>query len=140
MTPFLRMVSSVCALAGSARSAAHSKRRVRIGPGPIGASESKCSAQGWAAEPEVLDELVVALIVIEVPVSERRVSPGKRIGDAEQALPGQAGRSGADVEVVGHRPLAAGKPHAPASADDRVEQVGTLRNAAGGREGLRAAR
>src|SRR6476469_2704830 len=115
-------------------------RRGRREEVPSAWSEPEGGAQRRAAEAEVLQQLVVALVVEQRAVGEHDVAPLEAVADADQGLPGELGRAGADVDVVRREPAAFAPLYAPAHADDAVPEFGAARDVAARRQGLAAGR
>jgi hypothetical protein len=54
-------------------------------------SEPECRSKHGAATAEILNELVVLLVITEVPVGQQCVAPAKGISHARHPLPGGGG-------------------------------------------------
>src|SRR5689334_9463699 len=104
------------------------------------ALEPEGRAERRTAEAEVLQQLVVALVVIELAIGKDQITPLEAVGDAGHALPREVRRAAADIQVVRAVPRRVAPAHPPTHADDAVPEIALPRHAARGGEGLAAAR
>src|SRR5262245_41386501 len=97
-------------------------------------SEPERHPQRWTAKGQVLDELVAALVVVELAVGQDEAAPVEVVVQADEPLIGARRRACADIAVIRHRPVTLAERDAPTHSSDRRPDVLALAHAARARE------